>query len=147
MSGRIIGISGPTVSVDLRGLKLHERVIVGHARLMGEVVRLERERATVQVYESTRGLGLHEPVEGTSTGLTASLGPGLLGEMFDGLQRPLKQLRQEYGPFLRAGGETATASIARPVRFVPLKKQGEESSPASPPVTSRRDRSGTSSSR
>jgi V/A-type H+-transporting ATPase subunit A len=124
MSGRVIGISGPTVSVDLGGLRLHERVVVGEARLMGEVVRLERDRAIVQVYETTRGLGLHEPVEGTSTELTARLGPGLLGEMFDGLQRPLVALREEHGPFIRTGGATVRRAIA-PLHFVPLKKNGD----------------------
>jgi V/A-type H+-transporting ATPase subunit A len=85
MSGRIIGISGPTVSVELAGLKLYERVAVGSAGLMGEVVRLEKDRAIVQVYESTRGLCVGEPVTGTGAQLTVRLGPGLLNQMFDGL--------------------------------------------------------------
>jgi V/A-type H+-transporting ATPase subunit A len=103
MSGRIIGISGPTVSVDAPGLKLYERVIIGRAGLMGEVVRLERSRAIVQVYEGTRGLGVGEPVQPTGTELTVRLGPGLLGRMFDGLQRPLAQIRDQQGPFIRTG--------------------------------------------
>jgi V/A-type H+-transporting ATPase subunit A len=103
VSGRIIGISGPTVSVDAPGLKLYERVVIGHAGLLGEVVRLERERAIVQVYEGTRGLGVGEPVEPTGTELTVRLGPGLLGRMFDGLQRPLAQIRDQQGPFIRTG--------------------------------------------
>ena len=77
------------MSVDLKGLKLYERVYVGHAMLTGEVVRLERDRAVVQVYEDTRGLANDEPVKGVGMPLTARLGPGLLGGMFDGLQRPL----------------------------------------------------------
>ncbi len=125
MSGRIIGISGPTVSVDLHGLKLHERVVVGRERLMGEVVRLERQRAIVQVYESTRGLGAREPVEGTAMEPAARLGPGLLGHMFDGLQRPLERLREQFGPFIRAGGEAVAAGPAQRVRFSPLKKKGD----------------------
>jgi vacuolar-type H+-ATPase catalytic subunit A/Vma1 len=88
VNGRIIGISGPTVSVELPGLKLYERVTVGHARMMGEVVRIERSRSIVQVYESTRGLSVGEPAVATGTQLTVRLGPGLLGQMFDGLQRP-----------------------------------------------------------
>lgn len=122
--GRVIGISGPTVSVDLGGLRLHERVVVGETHLMGEVVRLERDRAIVQVYETTRGLGLHEPVEGTSTELTARLGPGLLGEMFDGLQRPLAELREEQGPFIRSGSATAVRRTES-LRFTALKKKGD----------------------
>ncbi len=125
MSGRIIGISGPTIAVDLQGLKLYERVTLGHARLMGEVVRLEQRRAIVQVYESTRGLAVGEPVEGTGAELTVRLGPGLLGQVFDGLQRPLERLYREYGPFIRAGGESMSAVPAQPLRFVPVKKAGE----------------------
>jgi V/A-type H+-transporting ATPase subunit A len=108
MSGRIIGISGPTVTVDLPGLQLYERVTVGHAALMGEVVRLERGRAVVQLYESTRGLGIGEPVAATGSQLTVRLGPGLLGHMFDGLQRPLEAMRQKHGRFIRPGETLAT---------------------------------------
>jgi V/A-type H+-transporting ATPase subunit A len=103
MSGRIIGISGPTVSVDVAGLKLYERVVIGDARLTGEVVRLERSRAIVQVYEGTRGLRAGEPVQPSGTELTVRLGPGLLGRIFDGLQRPLLQIREQQGPFIRTG--------------------------------------------
>jgi V/A-type H+-transporting ATPase subunit A len=103
VSGRVIGISGPTVSVDAPGLRLYERVLIGRARLMGEVVRVERARAVVQVYEGTRGLGAGEPVECTGTELTVRLGPGLLGHMFDGLQRPLAAIREQQGPFIQAG--------------------------------------------
>jgi V/A-type H+-transporting ATPase subunit A len=103
VNGVILGISGPTVSVDLRGLRLYERVYVGHSMLTGEVVRLEDERAVVQVYEDTRGLAVGEPVKGTGLPLAVRLGPGLLSGMFDGLQRPLKRLREEMGPFITGG--------------------------------------------
>jgi V/A-type H+-transporting ATPase subunit A len=125
VSGRIIGISGPAVSVDLKGLRLHERVAVGHAGLMGEVVRLERDRAIVQVYESTRGLAAGEPVRGTAAELTVRLGPGLLGQMFDGLQRPLEQLRREQGPFIHAGGSSSGVRLGKVLRFVPMRTAGD----------------------
>ena len=125
MSGRIIGVSGPTVSVDLAGLKLYERVVVGRAGLMGEVVRLEQQRAVVQVYESTRGLGVGEPVVGTGTQLTVRLGPGLLDQMFDGLQRPLQALRDAHGSFIRPGESVAPTGATQPMRFTPAKKQGD----------------------
>jgi len=129
VNGRIIGISGPTVSVDLRGLRLYERVVVGHAGLMGEVVRLEQDRATVQVYESTRGLGVGEPVAATGSQLTVRLGPGLLNQMFDGLQRPLEAMRQAQGPFIHAGGAGAAAPVPPRLRFVPARKAGETVTP------------------
>jgi len=125
VNGRIIGISGPTVSVQLPGLKLYERVTVGHARMMGEVVRLEKARAIVQLYESTRGLSVGEPAVATGTQLTVKLGPGLLGQMFDGLQRPLESLYAEHGPFIQAGRESARSWTAPAVRFIPTKKPGD----------------------
>ncbi len=129
MSGRIIGIAGPTVSVDVAGLELHECVTVGHAGLMGEVVRLERQRAIVQVYENTRGLAVGEPAAGTGTQLSVRLGPGLLGQMFDGLQRPLEQLYAQQGPFIRAGAERSAPWAPPTLRFVPLKKPGDRIAP------------------
>ena len=125
MNGRIVGISGPTVSVDVKGLKLYERVTVGHAGLMGEVVRLEQARAIVQVYESTRGLGIGEPVTATGTQLTVRLGPGLLNQMFDGLQRPLQTLYRQSGPFIHATGNPPPLQSPAPLHFFPLKKPGE----------------------
>jgi V/A-type H+-transporting ATPase subunit A len=124
MTGRIIGISGPTVSVDTPGLRLYERVTLGEQRLMGEVVRLARDRAVVQVYESTRGLRIREPATGTGSELTVLLGPGLLGQMFDGLQRPLEQVRQRHGPFITIGA-SADLSARAALRFTPSKKPGD----------------------
>lgn len=89
MSGRIVGISGPTVVVEAPSLRLYERVLLGERQMMGEVVRLAHDHAVVQVYESTRGLRLHDTAAGTGSELTVRLGPGLLSRTFDGLQRPL----------------------------------------------------------
>ena len=123
--GRIRGISGPTVIVDMEGLKLYDRVYVGRAMLMGEVVRLEGKGAVIQVYENTRGLGMGEPVKGTGIPLTVRLGPGLLSGMFDGLQRPLERLREDMGPFITAGKEIYALDYMKKWRFHPLKKTGE----------------------
>ncbi len=95
MTGKIKGIAGPTVSIEMAGLKLYDMVYVGHSMLVGEVVRLERERAVVQVYEDTRGLGIGEPVRGAGVPLCVRLSPNLLSGMFDGLQRPLKKIRDD----------------------------------------------------
>ena len=125
MSGTIQRISGPTVSVDLKGLKLYERVYVGHAMLTGEVVRLEREKAVIQVYEDTRGLAVGEPVKGVGMPLTVRLGPGLLGGMFDGLQRPLERLREEMGPFITGGREMYALDYMKRWKFTPFLKKGD----------------------
>jgi len=126
MSSRIQGISGPTVSVDLKGLKLYERVYVGHGMLTGEVVRLERNKAVIQVYEDTRGLAVGEPVKGVGMPLTVRLGPGLLGNMFDGLQRPLERLREVMGHFITRGKEFYALDYAKRWKFSPLLKPGDE---------------------
>ncbi|WP_240732163.1 hypothetical protein [Geobacter sp. FeAm09] len=101
MDGRVTGISGPTVTARIGGVKLCDMVLVGHAGLVGEVVRLDGEQAVVQVYENTLGLGVGEPVVGTGGQLTVTLGPGLVSTMYDGLQRPLERVRAAVGPFIR----------------------------------------------
>jgi V/A-type H+-transporting ATPase subunit A len=126
MTGRITGISGPTVSVDVKGLKLYERVMVGHSALAGEVVKIEEKRSVVQVYEDTRGLAVGEPVRGMGTPLTVKLGPGLLSGIFDGLQRPLETLREETGPFISCGKEMEAIDTSAKWKFHPLKKPGDD---------------------
>jgi len=125
-TGKILGISGPTVSVDLKGLKLYERVFVGHGLLTGEVVRLERSHAVIQVYEETRGLGVGEPVKGLGMPLTVRLGPGLMGSMYDGLQRPLERMRKEMGPFIRVWKEMYGLDYIKRWNFTPAVKPGDE---------------------
>jgi V/A-type H+-transporting ATPase subunit A len=129
MTGKIIGISGPTVSVDLKGLKLYERVSVGHSMLTGEVVRIEEEKTVLQVYEDTHGLAVGEPVKGFGTPLMVRLGPGILSEIFDGLQRPLSKLSKEEGPFFRHSKEMDALDRTRAWKFHPLKKPGDEVRP------------------
>jgi V/A-type H+/Na+-transporting ATPase subunit A len=125
MTGRILRIAGPTVTVDMEGLKLYDMVRVGRAGLTGEVVRLERGHAVVQVYEDTRGLAAGEPAGGMDAPLTAQLGPGLLDGIFDGLQRPLEQLRERTGPLIEAGGEISPLDRDRKWRFTPAKQSGD----------------------
>jgi len=123
--GRIRGISGPTVSAEMAGLRLYDRVYVGHSMLTGEVVRLDKDVAVVQVYESTKGLGIGEPVKGVGMPLTVRLGPGLLHGMFDGLQRPLERLREDMGPFITAGKEIYALDYLKKWSFHPIKEKGD----------------------
>jgi len=125
MKGRIIGISGPTVTVDIPDLKLYDRVLLGGERLQGEVVRLDTGRAMVQVYEDTRGLALGEPAEGLGFPLSAKLGPGLLSGIFDGLQRPLDRMAAAHGPFILPGKHLPPLNLDEGWDFTPLKKSGE----------------------
>ena len=103
MNGTVTSISGATVCVDLADLKIGDRVFVGTSRLTGEVVRLDDKIATVQVFEENRGLGIGEPVTTAGEPLTVALGPGLLGGIFDGLQRPLPLLLESSGDFISSG--------------------------------------------
>lgn len=110
MNGRITGISGTTVRIEgLRGARMYDRVCVGEARLPGEIVRLDGDDVVSQVYEDTTGLGLGEPVFYEGEPLSVRLGPGLLGSIFDGLQRPLSELHKTLGPFL--SGEKTTEAL------------------------------------
>jgi V/A-type H+/Na+-transporting ATPase subunit A len=126
MDGIITGISGPTVTVAIRGVKLCDMVLVGHAGLIGEVVRLEEEKAIVQVYENTLGLGVGEPVAGTGRQLTVTLGPGLVSNMFDGLQRPLERVRAAVGPFIQSCRGIPPLETASEWNFEPDRKAGDE---------------------
>merc|ERR1719276_759079 len=76
----------------LFGAKMHELVKVGHQQLLGEIIGLDKDVATIQVYEDTSGLCRNEPVERTNDPLSVTLGPGLLSNIYDGIQRPLKDI-------------------------------------------------------
>src|SRR5690349_10602117 len=94
--GEIWRIAGPVVVArGLDGVRLYNVVRVGNAALPGEVIRLDGERATIQVYEDTAGLQVGEPVRDTGHPLDVELGPGLLGRIFDGTQRPLELLARD----------------------------------------------------
>jgi V/A-type H+-transporting ATPase subunit A len=94
--GRIVRISGPLVVAEgMTGVQMYEMVRVGEQSLVGEVTRIRGDTAYVQVYESTSGLRPGEPVEGTGAPLSVELGPGLIGSIFDGIQRPLPLIAQQ----------------------------------------------------
>ncbi|MCL2351731.1 MAG: V-type ATP synthase subunit A [Firmicutes bacterium] len=101
--GRIFGINGPVIYVDGAGFRMSEMVMVGKERLIGEVINLSKKRVTVQVYEDTSGLRPDETVEGSGHPMTVTLGPGIIGNIFDGIQRPLTEIRRESGAFISRG--------------------------------------------
>ncbi|MBN1146160.1 MAG: V-type ATP synthase subunit A [Anaerolineales bacterium] len=104
ISGKVIRVAGPVVGVvGLREVRLFDVVQVGEMGLVGEVIRLSGNQITVQVYEDTSGIRIGEPVFSTGLPLVAHLGPGLLGSVYDGLQRPLKMLADLTGDFIRRG--------------------------------------------
>jgi len=102
--GFIYGINGPVVKVrGKQAFQMLEMVLVGHDRLIGEVIRVLEDETIVQVYENTTGLKPGEPVVSTGKPLTVKLGPGIIGNIFDGIERPLVRIAEETGVFIRRG--------------------------------------------
>ncbi|MDR0992469.1 MAG: V-type ATP synthase subunit A [Ruminococcus sp.] len=100
----IFGINGPVVKVrDTKAFSMMEMVYVGSKRLIGEVISISTEETTIQVYESTTGLKPGEPVEGSGMPMSATLGPGIIRNIFDGIERPLRKLEDITGAFIAEG--------------------------------------------
>jgi len=103
-TGVIVRISGPVVGVSgLESVRLYDVVLVGELGLVGEVIRLTSDQAIIQVYENTDGVHVGEPVQMSGAPLVAHLGPGLLGSVYDGLQRPLESLAKKSGFYIHRG--------------------------------------------
>ncbi len=119
--GRIIRIAGPLVVAEgMRGAQMYEMVEVGEERLVGEINRIVGDRAYIQVYESTSGLRPGEPVYGTGAPLSVELGPGLIGQIYDGIQRPLSVIREKTGSiFIRRGVKVPALDRNRKWHFKP----------------------------
>ncbi|XP_061395679.1 V-type proton ATPase catalytic subunit A-like [Musca vetustissima] len=93
--GRVYGVSGPVVTAEnMIGAAMYELVRVGYYHLVGEIIRLEGDMATIQVYEDTSGLAVGDPVERTGKPLSVELAPGIMGNIFDGIQRPLRSIHE-----------------------------------------------------
>ena len=101
--GEIYRVSGPVVAAEGISPRMYDVVLVGHEKLMGEVIRLEGDKSTIQVYEDTSGIMPGEPVENTGASLSVELGPGLLRSIYDGIQRPLPVLRDSMGDYILRG--------------------------------------------
>jgi V/A-type H+-transporting ATPase subunit A len=125
--GSVVKISGPTVAArGLEAASLYELVSVGEEGLAGEIIRIRSGLATIQVYEDTNGLGLGEPVVASGEPLAVELGPGLLGQTFDGVERPLHALALLSGDFIRRGLAHPALDRTRRWRFEPRVRKGEE---------------------
>jgi len=104
MEGRIIGVNGPVIKAEgMKGFKMREMVTVGSKKLIGEIIILEEDFATIQVYEETGGLKIGEKVISTGNPLSLKLGPGLLGSIFDGIERPLEKINEDSDGFIPEG--------------------------------------------
>ncbi len=106
IKGKIYGINGPVVTIKGNpGYKMNEMVYVGERRLVGEVIGLAREETTIQVYEETSGLRPGEPVEGVGSAISVTLAPGILSNIFDGIERPLEVIARQSGVFIPTGAQ------------------------------------------
>jgi len=123
--GKIWRVSGPLViGEDMKGAQVYEVVEIGSDRLIGEVIGLEEDKAIIQVHEDTQGLKVGEEVKGTGTILTAELGPGLLGSIYDGLQKSLTVLL-ENSPFIERGAKAFALPRDKKWHFTPTVKVGD----------------------
>ena len=125
--GKIVRVAGPlVVASECYGAKMYDMVKIGSLGLIGEIIELKEDRAYIQVYEDTTGVGPGEPVRLTGRPLSVELGPGLLGSIYDGIQRPLDGIRAKTGDFVARGVELPSLDRARAWEFKPAVKAGDE---------------------
>ncbi|MBR7098445.1 MAG: V-type ATP synthase subunit A [Clostridia bacterium] len=126
VEGRIRKVSGPLVIAEgMREANLFDVVRVGTDKLIGEIIEMHGDCASIQVYEETAGLGRGDPVVSTSEPLSVELGPGLLTGIFDGIQRPLETMRVRYGSNLIKGVDEPALDRSKVWEFVPAKQIGD----------------------
>lgn len=122
----IYGINGPVVTI--RGattLRMMEMVYVGNARLVGEVIGLDAEQTTIQVYEETTGLTPGEPVISTGGPMSVTLGPGIIRSIFDGIERPLNTIEEQFGAFIGRGSSVPALDLEKEWDVTVLVKPGD----------------------
>ncbi|MGE5560993.1 MAG: V-type ATP synthase subunit A [Chloroflexota bacterium] len=125
-AGRIVKVSGPLVIAEgMRDARMYDVVRVGRPRLIGEIIELRGDRASIQVYEETAGLGPGEPVVTTGQPLSVELGPGLIRSIYDGIQRPLNKIMEEAGAFIARGIDVSGLDHEKKWNFEPVVKQGD----------------------
>lgn len=123
---RIYRISGPVVTAKGLKAKMYDLVKVGKEELMGEVIQIDGDKTTIQVYEETTGLKPGEPVENTKAPLSVELGPGMLTTIYDGIQRPLPELMQQQGNFIERGAFIPGLNRKKKWGFKPTVKKGDK---------------------
>ena len=127
MAGKTVKISGPLiVAENMADCKMYDVVQVSDLKLIGEVIELRGDKASIQVYEETSGLGPGEDVVSTGEPLSAELAPGLITGIFDGIQRPLTTLYFKYGSRISRGVSVNKLDRKKKWRFTPTAKAGEK---------------------
>lgn len=125
-SGIITKVAGPLVIAEgMRDADMFDVVRVSSQRLIGEIIEMHGDRASIQVYEETSGLGPGEIVESTGAPLSVELGPGLIGSIYDGIQRPLNEIMKVAGTNLKRGVDVPSLDHKKKWHFTPLVKKGD----------------------
>jgi len=128
--GYVIRVSGPLVIAEnVPDPKIGDVVYIGDNKLIGEIIRISLNRVYIQVYEDTSGVKPRDPVENTGKPLTAKLGPGILKQIYDGLQNPLIAIWVKYGPFVPRGVKVEPLDTKKKWEFIPVLKEGDEVEP------------------
>jgi V/A-type H+/Na+-transporting ATPase subunit A len=130
IEGKVIRINGPIVKASgLGGSGLYDVVEIGAKKLIGEIIRLEGDVATIQIYEDNTGMRVGESAISLERPLSVYLGPGLLGEIYDGIQRPLEDIKKVAGGFITPGIKIPPLPTDKKWRFVPLARTGDPAAP------------------
>ncbi|PSH02133.1 MAG: V-type ATP synthase subunit A, partial [Nanohaloarchaea archaeon QH_8_44_6] len=129
VDGKIYKVAGPVVVAEEMNPQMYDVVYVGDEGLMGEVIQIEGDKTYIQVYEDTTGVKPGEPIRNSEQPLSVSLGPGLLGSIYDGLQRPLTALREQSGDFISRGEDAPGIDLEDEYHFVPEVHAGDEVEP------------------
>ncbi|MCD6426669.1 MAG: V-type ATP synthase subunit A [Caldisericaceae bacterium] len=126
-TGTIVKVAGPLViAEDIPGAKMYEMVYVSNKRLFGEIIEIKGNLSSIQVYEDTSGIGPGDPVFSTGMPLSVELGPGMIGSIYDGVQRPLDVLKEKYGDFIVRGSYEPALNRTKKWHFKPLVNKGDE---------------------
>ena len=126
-TGTIKKVAGPLVIAEgMRDANMFDVVRVSNQRLIGEIIEMHGDEASIQVYEETSGLGPGEPVESMEVPMSVELGPGLIASIYDGIQRPLDDIMKVSGNSLQRGVEVASLKRDKKWEFVPVAKVGDE---------------------
>lgn len=128
--GRIYGINGPVIYIKgPTKFRMNEMVYVGSEKLVGEVITLDKSRTTIQVFEETAGLCPGEEVVGTGTSMSLTLGPGILNNIFDGIERPLRDIAEKSGAFIDRGVSVDSLDFGKLWNTHITVKPGDEVNP------------------
>ena len=130
MTNKIYAINGPVIKIqNTKDFAMREMVYVGKKHLIGEVIGVNDEVTTIQVYENTAGLKIGEIVHGTGSPMSVTLGPGIIANIFDGIARPLRDMKKTDGVYVTEGSEIPTVDPNREFDVTVLAKVGDELSP------------------